>query len=49
MLVFIYIIVIIDIFRVYIDHREHGNRIIHEFLLGHENLDRMGQQLKSNE
>jgi hypothetical protein len=32
-----------------VEHREHGNRILHEFLLGQENIRRSAWQPKSNE
>jgi hypothetical protein len=32
----------------YIEHREHGNRIMHEFLLGQENITRDSIQSKIN-
>jgi hypothetical protein len=33
----------------YTAHREHGNRIMHEFLLGQDNILRDRLQKKSNE
>ncbi len=47
----IHICVLCRIFRFcfYIEHREHGNRIMHEFLLGQENIIRDLPRPKSTE